>query len=153
MRAARVGARIRRGSVHLGQLAAARAEGYLPLRTTRALNRLWETRASLRRGDVARLGHTGADVLSTLKVDRQGEDAPLWALCNLTGAPQQVTLSVDALRGALRAGHLGQPFGLRDVLAVERDAQEPTLVVVDADTLTLTLAPHAHQLLEAVSLS
>ncbi len=144
---------IGRGSVYVSQLAAARAEGYLPLRTTRALNRLWETRASLRRGDVARLGHTGADVLSTLKVDRQGQDAPLWALCNLTGASRQVTLPVDALRGALRAGGLGQPFGLRDVLAVERDGQEPTVLVVDGDTLTLTLAPHAHLLLEAVSLS
>ncbi len=144
---------IGRGSVYAGQLAAAREAGYLPLRTTRALNRLWETRASLRRGDVARVGRTGADVLSTLKVDREGQDAPLWALCNLTGAVQTVTLSVEELRGALGSGRMGRPFGLRDVLAVERDGAEPALVVVDGDTLTLTLAPHAHLLLEAVSLS
>ncbi|NBD08948.1 alpha-amylase family glycosyl hydrolase [Corallococcus silvisoli] len=144
---------IGRGSVYAGQLAAAREAGYLPLRTTRALNRMWETRASLRRGDVARVGHTGAAVLSTLKVDREGQDTPLWALCNLTGAEQTVTLSGAELRGALGAGRLGRPFGLRDVLAVERDGAEPALVVVDGDTLTLTLAAHAHLLLEAVPLS
>jgi hypothetical protein len=149
---------IGRGSVHARAHLQAEEGGYLPLRTVKALNTLWATRPSLRRGDAHPLGSPGTAVLSVVKVDRRREDAPLWALCNLTGAPQTVCAPVAEVREKLLAGRAGA-FSLTDVLAAVRDAEgaaPPEVeglaaegLAAEGELLTLTLPPHAHLLLSA----
>ncbi|MFL5350706.1 MAG: alpha-amylase family glycosyl hydrolase [Hyalangium sp.] len=141
---------IGRGSVYAEQLARAREAGYLPLRTVKALNALWAERASVRQGSVERVGDFGHRVISALKHDVKRQDAPLWALCNLSGETQSLSVEVSELRQkGLTAG--SGTFTLRDVLAARRDGGAGVELRVEGERLSLTLEPHAHLLLEAAS--
>jgi hypothetical protein len=141
---------IGRGSVYAEELARAREAGYLPLRTVKALNALWAERASLRQGSVERVGDFGHRVISALKHDVKRQDAPLWALCNLSGETQTVSVEVSELRQKMFAAGSG-PFALRDVLAARRDGGPGEVIRLEGERLSLTLEPHAHLLLEATS--
>ena len=90
----------------------------------KALNTLWAERASLRQGSVERVGDFGHLVISALKHDVKRQDAPLWALCNLSGEAQAVSVEVSELRQKVFAAGSG-PFALRDVLAAKRRVLGP----------------------------
>nr|ASV46926.1 alpha-amylase family protein [uncultured bacterium] len=141
---------IGRGTIYAEQLEAAERSGYLPMRTARAINTLWAERSSLRAGDVVAFGDFGSEVISALKVCKKKADRPLWALCNLSDEAREVRVAVSDLKREFNACLLS-PLVLHDVLAHRRGCGQTEPWTVEGDTLTVTLAPHGHMLIDAVA--
>ena len=140
-----------RGGVSASFFAQAKAAGYLPLRTVRALNQLWATRPSLARGEAFPLAtQVEEHVLAVVKWART-EDVPLLGLVNLTGERVEVRLSVSELREKLRGG-AAEPFALNGILTEARDGRERRFEIPsDLASVVIPLEPHEHFLLETVA--
>ncbi len=137
-----------RGNLSRGKLKQARVSGYEPFTLVRALNKLAESRPSIRGDAVAEIHNADESVLTLARKSAAGNDSPhLWVM-NLSGKTKTVKLSLAELKRELGWQSVTEK-SLEDILfrEIKGSARRPSLKV-KGDEVELTVEPYDYMILE-----